>query len=125
MAAQSTPMGPDPVTSTRLPSVPPDMAWPWVQTASGSEQAASASDTSRLTFTACAASTTMRSRNRPCSCGNRMADPEKRMFRQWVGRPFSQYSQEPQGRDGLIATGSPGATWLTPAPTASTRPEAS
>ena len=65
------------------------------------------------------------SRNIPCTCGNRLALPRKRIFEHSCSRPSRQYSQRPHACDGLTATLSPTLTRVTPAPIAATTADAS
>ena len=113
------------MTSTRRPSRLPARCAEWSATDSGSDIAISASDTSVSTGTHCAAGIVKNSRNRPCMCGNTLALPRKRMFEHRFSRPSRQPAQRPQGRDGLIATRSPGRSPVTPAPVSTTTPDAS
>jgi len=61
----------------------------------------------------------------PCTCGNTLALPRKRMASQSCSRPWRQKLQRPQACDGLIATLSPTATRVTPGPISATVPDAS
>ena len=71
----STPIGPEPVTSTFLPSSGPARLAAWRQTASGSAKAALEALTPSATFTAWRSSITSASRKPPWTWGKRIALP--------------------------------------------------
>ena len=71
----SAPIGPQPVTSTFLPSSGPARRTACSATANGSAIAPSRSLRLPASLNACAVSTTISRRNAPCTCGVRIALP--------------------------------------------------
>ncbi len=84
------PIGPQPDTSTLLPSSDPARDTACRQTASGSHTAASDRSVPGDSRTACRAGSVTACRNSPCSCGIRIAEPLKRMSEQWLAMPARQ-----------------------------------
>src|SRR5690606_31996526 len=74
-AAVSSPIGPEPVTSTRAPSTPPASVIPWSPTASGSASAARRSGSERGSTRTIDRSTSSSSLIPPCVCGQVEALP--------------------------------------------------
>ena len=101
--AVSSPIGPEPVTMTRLPSRGPARFTACSATDRGSATDRRSRSVSGGTGMTWSWRSTRCSAKPPCTCGKRPALPRKNMFEQRFARPSRQWWQARQGRAGSSA----------------------